>query len=157
MSLALGLRNGAFLRSHAGGPVPQQHCIRYDGTPSPPAKSWESPALCKALPRQGAAEAAVQPLGGPGGGVLGISGRGSETEAALEKCGCSEPGHLLAAARPHGLGTSPQHRASAQDGCQAWEVTWGWIFLGDRGQSAPPSDRGLSAILGDEHGALPGS
>lgn len=59
------LRNGAFLRSTV---------FVMMGPLSPPAKYWESPALCKALPWHRAAEAAVQPLGALGWGWLGSMG-----------------------------------------------------------------------------------
>lgn len=62
------LRNGAFLGSHAGGPVPQQHCIHYDGTPSPqpsPRRALPCARLCLGteLLRQ-----LCSPLGALGGG-----------------------------------------------------------------------------------------
>lgn len=54
------------------------------------------------------------PLVALGWGVVRVSGRGSETEVASEKCGSWEPGCLPAAARLHSLGASPHHRAPAQ-------------------------------------------
>lgn len=40
----------------------------------PPAKYWESPALCKALPGTELLRQLCSPPGGPGVGVVGISG-----------------------------------------------------------------------------------
>lgn len=140
------LRNGTFLRSHAVGEC-HLAAIFYEstwralpGTLRPvPCARLHPPWPCTGY---GGAEAPVQPLRGPRSrGWSGSAGEPQDMEEASEKArilgAWVSAGSCISA---HPRDQSPLQDPSSKDGCEAWEITWVWVFLGNPGQAACPGD-----------------